>query len=275
VCSGNARTNSALEDPIVTAVPVAGIADDIRAFVGGATGYTGREVVRVLTDLGAVVTAHVRPDSPSLDRWRDRFTQCGARVDSTPWDEAAMTATLRRLRPTLVFALLGTTRARAKREARPGAPRDAYESVDYGLTALILAATRIAAPRSRFIYLSSLGAREDTRNSYLRVRGRLEREIAASGLAYLIARPSFITGPDRDETRPVERLGAAVVDTAMMFAGVVGAIAARDRYGSMTGAQLAEAMVALALEPGRKSGVADGVDFQAALRRQASAGRPR
>jgi uncharacterized protein YbjT (DUF2867 family) len=83
------------------------------AFVAGATGYVGREVVRVLAQERSIPTAaHVRRDSPRLAEWRDRVAAAGASIDTTEWAEPAMTETLVRLRPTLVFALLGTTRAR-------------------------------------------------------------------------------------------------------------------------------------------------------------------
>ena len=50
------------------------------AFVAGATGYTGREVVRVLLERGVRTVAHVRPDSPHVDEWRSRFEAQGAAV---------------------------------------------------------------------------------------------------------------------------------------------------------------------------------------------------
>src|SRR5258706_10210538 len=127
------------------------------AFVAGATGYTGREVVRVLCERGASVVAHVRPDSGGLAEWRERFASLGAETDTTPWDEAAMTASLRARAPTLVYALLGTTRSRMKQE-RDDAHAADYEAIDYGLTALLVrAASAAAAPgaRPKFVYLSS------------------------------------------------------------------------------------------------------------------------
>ena len=40
------------------------------AFVAGATGFTGREVVRLLVERGVPAVAHVRPDSPRLEEWK-------------------------------------------------------------------------------------------------------------------------------------------------------------------------------------------------------------
>src|SRR3954471_13568122 len=84
------------------------------AFVAGATGYTGREVVRALRARGLRVIAHVRPDSARLGEWRGRFAAMEVEVDATPWNDDAMAATMERLQPDVVFALLGTTKARAR-----------------------------------------------------------------------------------------------------------------------------------------------------------------
>ncbi|HEX6693612.1 MAG TPA: hypothetical protein VF035_02800, partial [Longimicrobiales bacterium] len=61
----------------------------ITAFVAGATGYTGAEVVRQLATSDTHVVAHVRPDSTALPAWRARFSAAGAAVDVTPWSRDA------------------------------------------------------------------------------------------------------------------------------------------------------------------------------------------
>ena len=236
------------------------------AFVAGATGYTGRAVVRVLRERGVTTIAHVRPDSPSLDRARADFARLGATTDTTVWDPTAIRETISRIQPTHVFALLGITTARARQRAATGAPPESYAAIDYGLTAILLEATRRAAPAARFIYLSSLGASESTRNPYLAVRGRLEREIRDAGISALIVRPSFITGPDREEPRRAERIGAALADRVLALAGAMGAHALRQRYRSRTATELADAMVTLALRPGAGVRIVDGIDLDRATR---------
>lgn len=212
-------------------------------------------MVRALRARGVEVTAHVRPDSPRLEEWRARFAALGATADATSWDEAALRDTLARVRPTHVFALLGTTRKRI----RAAGDAASYDAVDYGLTALLLRATRAASPTARFIYLSSLGSSE-TGTAYMRARGRMERELRESGLSWVVARPAFVTGEDREESRPAERIAGTAVDVflgAFAFLGIPGP---QRKYASLTGDELARALATVALEQG------DGVYDAAALR---------
>ena len=57
----------------------AALAKLVTAFVLGATGFVGREVVRQLCVRGdARPCAHVRPDSSKLDDWRAKLGELGA-----------------------------------------------------------------------------------------------------------------------------------------------------------------------------------------------------
>jgi uncharacterized protein YbjT (DUF2867 family) len=212
------------------------------AFVAGATGYTGREVVRELVGRGVRTVAHVRQDSGRVEEWRARFEASGAAVDTTPWGDAEMTQTLSSLQPTHVFSLLGTTRARRRQSATRGRA-ESYESIDFGLTAMLIRAAVASGSRPRFVYLSSLGVREHTSNPYLLARWRAESLLRASGLPYTIARPSFITGPGRDESRPLERVAAGVANAIAGVARVVGARRLAGSVHSLTGAELAAGLV--------------------------------
>lgn len=219
------------------------------AFVAGATGYVGRYVVAELRRNDVRTVAHVRPDSTRLDEWTRRFTAMGATVDSTPWEPGAMADRLSQLNVSLVFALLGTTRARARQAHKSGAAAADYEAVDYGLSSLLLKAAADLPARPRFVYLSLAGVRDDTGNAYLAARARVERELRGSGLHYVIARPAFITGADREEDRPVERWSARALDFALGLLAVAGATSLQARWASITGAQLARGLVQLALDP--------------------------
>lgn len=222
----------------------------VRAFVAGATGYVGRELVRELRAKGAEVHAHVRPDSTSLERYRREFEGVGAICDTTEWVDDAMRAAFKDIQPTHVFALLGTTRARmsrAKKEGRDPA-LDSYERVDYGLTAMLFRSANSCESKPKFIYLSSAGVSDASTNPYLEVRARFERELKAGVLPYVIAHPSFITGPDREETRTTERVSAAAADAVLNLIGVFGGKSFRDRYASMNAATLARGLARAALD---------------------------
>lgn len=223
----------------------------VDAFVAGATGYTGRRLVELLRDAGRSVAAHVRPSSRDLEQHRARFSAIGAEVDVTPWDEAAMIEMLKERSPKVVFALLGTTRARAKKAAKEGrdASAETYEAVDYGLTALLLRAVKASGVAPRFVYLSSMGVSERSMNAYSAVRGRMERELRASGVEHVIARPSFITGADREEKRAGERVVSAVADRILGVMGALGATRVRDRYQAMDATTLARALMGVGFDP--------------------------
>lgn len=163
-----------------------------------------------------------------------------------------MRATLPRCAPTVIYALLGTTRARG----------GDYQSVDYGLTALLLRAARSAAPDARFVYLSSIGVGPSARGEYLQVRWRFEQELRASGQPWTIARPSLITGPDRAESRPAERIAAAVVDPLLRLARTLGAHDVHDRYASMTAVELARGLADAGLRDDAASQVLDAADLR-------------
>ena len=218
-----------------------------KAFVFGATGYTGREVVASLRRRGIATLAHLRPDSSERTRWIEHFTSRGAQVDSSPWELEALTETLRTHAPTHVFALLGTTKKRAARELQGIA--DPYEAVDYGLSHLLLQAALGSGHKPHVTYLSALGVREGTKNPYLRARARIEKELEESGLPQLIARPAFVTGEDREEKRPAERAAATLFDGSLKALAALGMRRPFEAYASLSGKALGEALVHLALAP--------------------------
>jgi len=213
------------------------------AFVAGATGYTGRAVVASLVAAGVRTVAHLRPGSSGADRWRSRFGALGAVVDESPWEPAAMAATLAGLLPDHVFALLGTTRRRAAAEGID----DAYERIDYGLTAMLRDVAVACGSLPRFTYLSAIGADERSGNKYVAVRGRMERELREGPLPWLVAQPAFVSGSDRDDSRPMERFYAITLDAALGALALVGLGRVREAYGSLTGEQLGRGLVTLAL----------------------------
>lgn len=219
------------------------------AIVFGATGYTGRAVVPQLIQAGVSVVAHIRPDSSRRAAMTAEFEAAGAQVSTAEWTPDAIGALVQSTTPTLVFGLLGITRASAKREAkRTGDDAPTYMSVDFGLTAMAINATAAHAPAARFVYLSSIGTSASASGAYLEARWRTEQHLRASGLAHTIVRPSIIAG-DRDETRLGEEVAATVGAGVLGVLGALGARRLKARYSPRTNEELAAGMVRAALYP--------------------------
>ncbi|MCA9580781.1 MAG: NAD(P)H-binding protein [Myxococcales bacterium] len=231
------------------------------AFVAGATGYSGRALVPELLRAGFQTIAHIRPDSPRRREDQVTFEGLGARVDTTPWDGAAMERTLTETRPSHVFSLLGTTRSRTRRALREGRD-ESYEAVDYGLSVLLIRAAVASGTSPHFVYLSSVGVREGTSSAYLAARHRVESELRASGLPFTIVRPSFIAG-DREERRVAERLASTIADGVLSGVALLGGRTLRDRYASMTGSTLARYLVRAVRDPKSRGAVLEGGDLRA------------
>ena len=227
------------------------------AFVLGATGFVGREVVRQLCVRGTKVYAHVRPDSKQLAEWRTRFGEMGAEVDTTAWDAPALAARWRDVKPAQVYICIGTTRSKAKADSIEG---NIYEKVDYGLTKLAADAARGSEVSPRLVYLSSVGAAAKARSAYLSWRGKAEDVVKASGLPWVIARPSIITG-ERDESRVGEKAAGVIGDGLLAFVGVLGGKGLRERYRSTTPDVLASALIRLGEAP-EHDRIADGADLR-------------
>lgn len=230
------------------------------AFVAGATGYTGREVVRLLCEHGVDTVAHIRPDSSGREAYTSHFQAEGARIDTTPWDEEEMAETLERIEPDVVFCLIGTTRSRQKKADDPDA--HSYEAVDYGLTALLVRACVRASIEPRFVYISAVGVGPNAKSAYMQARWKAERCVVDSELPHTVVRPSFISGPGRSDSRPAERIGAVLGDALLSAIGAVGFKKARDRYKSMTNTELAEHLVELALSSDGENVVLDAADLR-------------
>jgi uncharacterized protein YbjT (DUF2867 family) len=158
----------------------------------------------------------------------------------------------------MVFALLGTTKKRARKGGGD------YQKVDYGLTKLLLDASTQVSPSPSFVYLSAVGVSEETKNSYMKARAQVESALQDTELKRLIARPSFILG-DRDEYRLGESLGAPILDGALAAFSILGAKRLTEKYRSMSGQDLAQGLVELALSGAQ--GIVHVPEIQAATQR--------
>jgi len=161
--------------------------------VFGATGATGRELVRQLAAIdGVTVHAIVRRPPTAGER------PPGVVDHVIPSLEPRQFPTLPAL--DAAFCALGTTIAKAGSQS-------AFAAIDHDL---VVAAGAWAKSQNcpQFHVISSLGATTETRNFYLRTKGETERDLEALDLPSLtIYQPSLLHAPARDEFRLGEWLG--------------------------------------------------------------------
>lgn len=160
------------------------------AMVAGGTGLVGQALVRRLLadpEVERIVSLMRRPGM-----------SMHAKLVPVP-AEFARPALPAGFRPDAAFCALGTT-------IRKAGGRDAFRAVDHDAVLDFARAAKAAGARS-FVVVSSVGADATSPNFYLRVKGEMERDLAALGFEALhVMRPSLLLGK-RAELRPAERLG--------------------------------------------------------------------
>jgi len=197
------------------------------AVVAGATGLVGSELVRRLLAQRAyrrIVALSRRPldPNPRLEVVEAAYDQLHRVLDPAT----------RRSEPIDVFCCLGTT-------IRSAGSHEAFRRVDRDYVVALGRWARDADAR-RFVVVSAAGADASSRVFYNRVKGEMERELAALGLPSLvIARPSLLAG-ERDEFRPAERVALALTrPMRALLPATVRPIAAADVAQAMIDAALA------------------------------------
>ena len=206
----------------------------MEAWVAGATGLVGRLLVGELSARSEVqsVTALVRrAEGRALPKVEERVVG----FERLDFELAGPTATH-------VFCCLGTTLAKAGSE-------EAFRRVDYEYP-LALGRAALAAGAKKFLVVTALGADPSSRIFYNRVKGEVERDLAALGLPELhVFRPSLILG-ERADRRVAERItmGIAKPLGALLVGGL-------KRYRPIEGRDVARAMANVALASERAGAV--------------------
>lgn len=151
----------------------------MRVFLTGATGFVGRAVANAIVDAGHELCVLER--SPGTSKKADVKHHAAVKGDVTDLDSIR-----RGVRGSdVVVHLVGI---------RQGKPEQ-FERIVVGGTRNLLTASKEAGVR-RFILMSALGVTERTKDlvPYYKTKWTSEQDTKASGLEYVIFRPSFIFG---------------------------------------------------------------------------------
>jgi uncharacterized protein YbjT (DUF2867 family) len=216
------------------------------AVVAGPTGLVGSQLVRRLLQAPTYRTVVAISRRP-LDLLHQKLEVVEADYTAL---ESALRRTARSNGQLDVFCCLGTT-------IRSAGSKAAFRRVDYDYV-LALGRWARAEQAHRFVAVSALGADPTSRVFYNRVKGEMERDLAALGLPSLvIVRPSLLTG-NRAEFRLGETLALGIATPfRMLIPRSMRPIAAAD---------VAQAMLDAALEQ-RPAAVIDSAAMQGAERR--------
>ena len=153
----------------------------MNVLVTGGTGFVGPHVVRAIVDAGHDVRALVRDRKGGAP-----VAALGAELVEGDMTDAASL----RIASQGIDAVVHLV---AIRQGRP----DQFERIMVRGTQDLLAAAKEAGA-SRFVHMSALGTSEQTRNlvPYYGAKWQQEQDVRASGLDYVIFRPSFVFGRD-------------------------------------------------------------------------------
>jgi len=213
------------------------------ALLAGASGLVGRRALAHLLDDDAwsrVVVVGRRALAVDHPRAQEKLEQRTLELS------ALSTAELPPVDD--VFCALGTTMKKA-------GSREAFYAVDF-TGPLDLARATQKRGASQFLLVTALGADPTSRIYYNRVKGEIERaieEVPFAGRAFL--RPSILVG-ERDESRPGERAGLAVMHVVTRLFG------SRWSYAPIEGDVVARAMIALAKRPLKGTLVVDSAELR-------------
>jgi NADH dehydrogenase len=158
-----------------------------RVLVAGGTGYLGSRLVPRLVRTGRAVRVLARGDH-------------GPKGAELVRGDLADPASLERALAGVdtVFHLVGIIKEGGGRTFRS-------VHVD-GTRALVEAAAKAGV--RRFLYVSAIGARPDAPTAYWRTKAEAEKIVRASGLSWIVLRPSIVFAPDGEIYKVLQQLTA-------------------------------------------------------------------
>ncbi len=198
---------------------------DKTALVFGATGLVGSELTNLLltNDHYDCVKIFVRQKSESQ---HSKLIQIVTNLDN-PAEISE------EIKGDDLYCCLGTTRKKA-------GSKEAFEWVDLDLPLKIASIAEKNGVR-KFLVVSSIGSKPESRNFYLRTKGKMEQGILAMNFNTIcIVRPSILLG-QRKESRPAEEFGRIMIRifTFMLFGPL-------KKYKGIQAETVARAMIRLA-----------------------------
>lgn len=196
--------------------------------VAGGTGLIGREALGQLAGRAGVrVTALVRKPGAGLP----------AGVNERVFDyesDASYAAIGADFGCDVLLCCLGTTRTKAGSD-------EAFRRVDRDYPVKLLARLKALGGERVYGLVSSIGADKPT-GLYLKTKHEVESAVIASGLPYVIVRPSVLLG-ERAESRPGERVAIALGKPLFGLLQAIVPGGAVARYAPIEGAQVAAALI--------------------------------
>ena len=166
--------------------------------IAGATGLIGRELTRQLHDRSGVAFVALVRRKGILSNLSDRVQEV-----LFDFDDPESYARLGRDIPCdVLLCALGTTLKKV-------GSQQAFRKVDLEYPRALMRQAATLEPKPVFGLVSSIGA-DQPKGFYLETKAEVERSLLASGLPYVIVRPSLLLG-DREEYRLGERLSIALL----------------------------------------------------------------
>ncbi|TWR24334.1 NAD-dependent epimerase/dehydratase family protein [Mucilaginibacter achroorhodeus] len=198
-----------------------------KAIIAGASGLIGSKLLEILLQKAqySEVLVLVRKELPVS---HPKLVQLVINFDELDKHAAAITGHV-------VFSCLGTTKAQTP-------DKNEYRKIDHDYPVKLAQLARQNGVK-HFHLISAVGANENSSNSYLKLKGEVERDVEKVGLPVLhIYRPSMLVG-ERKDRRIAETIinGLFKVIDPLLVGGL-------KKYQSIKAPQLAWAMFKKSLD---------------------------
>jgi uncharacterized protein YbjT (DUF2867 family) len=212
-----------------------------RALVAGSTGLVGSELLKQLIAHPEYERIHIlvrKPVEIASEKVREHVIDFNEIASFSPPEQVDH-----------VFCTLGTTIKKA-------GTREKFSTVDHDYV-VALGSLAKEWKADKFLVVTALGANAGSAIFYNRVKGETERDLAALDLPQLhIFRPSLLMG-DRKENRAGEKTAIAVYKVINpLFVGKL------KKYKGIQAAQVAGAMISVALQHNNKTSVYESNEIQ-------------